>query len=72
MQTASYGMPFAFIAFFGIIFIDNNLLLNCCISIKLSRIVWLINVHILVCQHANMTADYGRFSVVRRFYRNFI
>ena len=52
--TANYGMPIDFIMFFCVYsdIIDEHLCLKCCIFTKLSQFVYLINVHILMCQHA--------------------
>ena len=51
--------------------IDYHLCLNCCISTNLSQIVCLINLHILVCQHAKCNCRlYRRFSdsITLKFY----
>ena len=45
--------------------IDYHSFLNCCISTKLSQIVCLINVHILVCQHAR--CDCRLWKIFREF-----
>ena len=53
-MTASYGTPYDFIAAFCVFsyIIIDHLCLNCCTSTKLSLIVFLINIHILICQYA--------------------
>ena len=52
--TAIYGTPLDFIAFFWVFsyIIDEYSCLKYCIFTKLSQIMYLIDVHILVCQHA--------------------
>ena len=56
---------------FSYIIIDHSCL-NCWISTKLLQIMCLINTHILVYQHANVTAGYERFSDLIAFLRIFI
>ena len=52
--TASYGMSFEFIVFFY-----DHSCLNCCISIKLSLIVYLINTNVSCINMPDVTTSYG-------------
>ena len=52
--------------------IDDYSHLNCCISNKLSQIVCLINVHILLCQHAKSNCKLWKVLWFNAFLRIFI
>ena len=60
--TANYEMRIDFIAFGYFVFsyiIDDYLCRKCCISIKYSLIVYLINLRILKQRLSEVTATYG-------------
>ena len=61
--TASYGRPFDFIAFFWVFSytIDEYSCLKYFIFNKLLQFVYLINVHILVCQNAKCDCRLWQF-----------
>ena len=71
-MTASYGMPFDFIAFFWIFsyIIDEHSYLDCCIFTKLSQIICLMCTFWFICI-PNVTAGYGRFSDLIAFFGHF-
>ena len=71
--TKSYGRSFDFIAFFGYFsnIIDENLCLKYSIFIELSQIMCLMNVHILLYQHAKCDCSLKRVLWFNCIFGNF-
>ena len=71
--AASYGTLLDSIAVFKEFsyIIDEHLCLNCFISTKLLKIVCLINVHILVYQHAKCNCKLWKNESIAFFFVNF-
>ena len=68
--TVSYGTPFDFIMFFWVFsyIFDENSYLNCCISTKLSLIVYKSNTDVSKCQ---MWLQFMEFLLISlRFFAN--
>ena len=71
--TASYGIFLWFYCVFwsfSYIIIDHSCL-NCCISTKLSRIMHLINTHILICWYARCNYKLLELVWFNKFFENF-
>ena len=78
--TASYGTPLDLIAFFWVFsyIIDDHSRLTYCIFTKLSQIVYLINIHNLVCQlpkcncrFSNLIAFFWEFSYTTTYLKRY-